>query len=105
MLITPIVAKDHPNYQINLHLRLDEKIALNPVRKAFKKCFYLNDKFSEEAVSVKIKYSIKGKKIKCRVLFFENSTKTKELLLKGKADNWKAIDEQIISSIMKEKRP
>ena len=22
----------HPNYQINLHLQLDEKIALNPIR-------------------------------------------------------------------------
>ncbi|MFM7757501.1 MAG: caspase family protein, partial [Crocinitomicaceae bacterium] len=65
----------------------------------FKTCFYLNEKLSNEGSSVKIKYSVKGKKITCRVLFLENNVKTMEKTLKGKVDNWDQLERDILSCI------
>ena len=65
----------------------------------FKTCFYLNEKLSNEGASVKIKYSVKGNKITCRVLFLENNNKTTEQTLKGKLDNWDQLERDILSCI------
>ena len=79
-----------------LYKRLFRKIEED---QEFKTCFYLNEKLSNEGTSVKIKYSVKGNKITCRVLFLENNVKTKEQTLKGKVDNWDQLERDILSCL------
>ncbi|NDB35325.1 MAG: hypothetical protein EB023_08260 [Flavobacteriia bacterium] len=83
-----------------LYKRLIRKIEED---QEFKTCFYLNEKLSNEGTSVKIKYSAKGNKITCRVLFLENNIKTTEQTLKGNFDNWDQLERDILSCIKRTK--
>ena len=66
---------------------------------AFKKCFYRNKELNPEALSVKIKYKLKGNEIICRILFFQDNSKLDEIQLTGNAENWQELELKIISTI------
>jgi hypothetical protein len=66
------------------------------------RCFYLNERYLEGARVLRIKYSLKGKKINCRLLVYLNDEKIKEFEMKGNTEKWEDLERAIVELLEKE---
>jgi hypothetical protein len=81
-----------------LKRRLEKKMEINAL---FRAGFYKTDKYDEQGVLVKIKYSLKGKKIQCRILIFQKSEKQKEVTVSNANGSWETLENDILDALIK----
>ena len=83
---------------LDLKKRLEKKMEVSAL---FRARFYKTDKYDEQGVLVKIKYSLKGKKIQCRILIFQKNVKQKQLTLSNATGSWETLENDIIEALVK----